>query len=52
MFSLSLNAKSVFLAKTLATAGLLATVVQTLPAQAATLDWGSVRSGNPSGLSS
>ena len=48
MFSLSLNAKSVFLAKTLATAGLLATVVQTLPAQAATLDWGSVRSGNPS----
>ena len=44
MFSLSLNAKSVFLAKTLATAGLLATVVQTLPAQAATLDWGTLKS--------
>ena len=44
MFSLSLNAKSIFLAKTLATAGLLATVVQTLPAQAATLDWGTLKS--------
>jgi hypothetical protein len=47
MFSLSLNAKSVFLAKTLATAGLLATVVQTLPAQAATLDWGTLKSSTP-----
>jgi hypothetical protein len=47
MFSLSLNAKSVFLAKTLATAGLLATFVQTLPAQAATLDWGTLKSSTP-----
>ena len=47
MFSLSLNAKSIFLAKTLATAGLLATVVQTLPAQAATLDWGTLKSSTP-----
>jgi len=45
----SLNAKSIVLAKTLATASLLATVVQILPAQAATLvDWGSVESANSS----
>ena len=42
----SLNSKSIVLAKIVATAGLLSTVVQALPAQSATLDWGSVRSGN------
>ena len=42
----SLNAKSVFLAKTLATAGLLATVVQAMPAQAATLDWQTVKNSS------
>jgi hypothetical protein len=46
MFSLSLNSKPIALAKIVATAGLLSTVVQALPAQSATLDWGSVRSGN------
>lgn len=47
MFYFSLNSKSIVLAKTLATAGLLATVVQILPAQAATIvDWGSVESAN------
>jgi hypothetical protein len=42
----SLNPKSVVLAKTLATAGLLATVVQALPAQAATLDWQTVKNSS------
>jgi hypothetical protein len=42
----SQNSKSIVLAKIVATAGLLSTVVQALPAQSATLDWGSVRSGN------
>lgn len=42
----SRNSKSIVLAKIVATAGLLSTVVQALPAQSATLDWGSVRSGN------
>lgn len=45
MSYLSLNSKSIVL-KTLATAGLLVTVVQTLPAQAATLDWGSLKSNS------
>jgi hypothetical protein len=43
----SRNSKSIVLAKTLATAGLLATVVQILPAQAATLDWGTLKSSTP-----
>jgi len=42
----SLNAKSIVLAKTLATAGLLATVVQAMPAQAATLDWQTVKNSS------
>ena len=42
----SLNAKSIVLAKTLATAGLLATVVQAVPAQAATLDWQTVKNSS------
>jgi hypothetical protein len=46
MFYFSLNSKSIVLAKTLATAGLLATVVQILPAQAATLDWQTVKNSS------
>jgi hypothetical protein len=42
----SRNSKSIVLAKTLATAGLLATVVQILPAQAATLDWQTVKNSS------
>jgi hypothetical protein len=42
----SLNSKSIVLAKTLATAGLLATVVQAMPAQAATLDWQTVKNSS------
>jgi hypothetical protein len=42
----SLNAKSIVLAKTLATAGLLATVVQAMPAQGATLDWQTVKNSS------
>jgi len=44
MFSLSLNSKPIVLAKIVATAGLLSTVVQALPAQSATLDWGTLKS--------
>ena len=47
MSYLSLNSKSIVPAKLLATAGILATVMQTLPAQAATLDWGTLKSSTP-----
>ena len=42
-----LNPKSIALGKTLATAGLLASLAQALPAQSATLSWAAVKSGNP-----
>ena len=47
MSYLSLNSKSIGPAKLLATAGILATVMQALPAQAATLDWGTLKSSTP-----
>ena len=47
MSYLSLNSKSIVPAKLLATAGILATVMQALPAQAATLDWGTLKSSTP-----
>ena len=47
MSYLSLNSKSSVPAKLLATAGILATVMQALPAQAATLDWGTLKSSTP-----
>lgn len=39
-----LNSKSIIPAKIFATAGIFATVIQVLPAQAATLDWGTLKS--------
>jgi hypothetical protein len=43
MSCFSLNCNSIVPAKLLATAGILATVMQVLPAQAATLDWGTLK---------
>ena len=43
MSCFSLNSNSIVPAKLLATAGILATVMQVLPAQAATLDWGTLK---------
>jgi len=42
----SRNSKSIVLAKIVATAGLLSTVVQSLPAQAASLDWQTVKNSS------
>ena len=46
MSCFSLNSNSIVPAKLLATAAIFSTVMQVLPAQAATLDWGSLKNNN------